>query len=74
MRIETKYFFGRTKVNAILFVIFSDLRPDNRATYMEDIKSETLVSTFLSGRQRKVITFNFNFLHAINQLITCHDM
>ena len=39
MRIETKYLFGRTKVKAILFVIFSDLRPDNRATYLEDIKS-----------------------------------
>ena len=26
-------------MKAILFVIFSDIRPDNRATYLEDIKS-----------------------------------
>ena len=85
------FFFDRTKVTVILFVIFSDLRSDNRTTYLEGIKSafnfreekktskQWRIATgylqdFRSGRLRKVITFNFNFLHAINQLITCHDM
>ena len=40
MRIKIKYFFfDRTKVTVILFVIFSDLRPDNRTTYLEGITS-----------------------------------
>ena len=85
------FFFDRTKVTVILFVIFSDLRSDNRTTYLEGIKSafnfreekktskQWRIATgylqdFRSGRLRKVITFNFNFLHVINQLITCHDM
>ena len=33
------FFFDRTKVTVILFVIFSDLRSDNRTTYLEGIKS-----------------------------------
>ena len=83
-------------MTVILFVIFSDLRSNNRTTYLEGIKSafnfrveknlQTMedrhgiegftgyLQDFRSGRLRKVITFNFNFLHVINQLITCHDM